>query len=227
MTLQNITNTIDKEKILTPSMKVTTPKKFRNIIKASYNFRFIKPKTRILYFKTIKQQERYFGENVEFLYENYIENNIFKVERREKNKRFRTGIFTSIVPMAFRALTFTRVFITHCVKNTFVTIYRGVKDDVINKYKLQVAGKFSCGLLGYKGPKKSTVFARKEVIKESGLFLAGLLTTLMTVVFTSKVNRWNRKSVRNLAPDLAYIVNIITKRQRSHGKQKYKNRRRT
>jgi hypothetical protein len=226
MISQKHTNKNIKEKTTT-NLKITTYKKLRNIIKASYNFLFIKPKKRLLYFKTIKQQERYFGENVEFLFENYLENNMFRVERREKRRRFRTGIFTSIVPMAFRARTFTRVFITHCVKNTFVTIYRGMKDDFVNKYKMMVAGKFSCGLLGYKGPKKSTVFARKEVIKESGLFLAGLLTTLMTVVFTSKVNRWNRKSVRNLAPDLAYIVNIKIKSVRSHGKQKYKNRRRT
>jgi ribosomal protein S11 len=199
----------------------------RNLINSSYNNRFVKPKYRILYFKTIKQQQRDFNENVEQGFYNYLNYNIERIERRQKTRRQRTGLFTPLIPMKFRPLTLTRVFVTHGIKNTFVTVFRGQKGDVENDYKMSVTGKFSCGLAGYKGPKKSTVFARKEVIKSAGQFVSSLLTTLMTVVFTSKVGRWNRKTVRNLAPDLAYVVSIYNKRTRSHGHQKYKNRRRT
>jgi hypothetical protein len=199
----------------------------RNFLKSSYFNRFLKPQTRILYFKTIKQQHRYFNENIELCFYHYLKYNMTKIERRQRNKRQRLGYFTPMVPMRFRPLTLTRVFVTHGIKNTFVTVFRGQQTDVPNDYKMSVTGKFSCGLAGYKGPKKSTVFARKEVIKDAGLFLAGSLTTLLIVIFTSKVGRWNRKTVRNLASDLSYVISIHSKRSRSHGRQKFKNRRRT
>lgn len=81
-------------------------------------------------------------------------------------------------------------------------------------------------MIGYKGPKKSTVFARKEVIKNAGNFLASHSTSLLSIVFTSKTSRWNRKSVRDLCPNLSYVIKIEILYKRSHGFKKFPNRRR-
>jgi len=198
-----------------------------NRIKSSYNYRFLRTRARILYNKTIKQQHRYIVENIEEIYSSYLKANMYKIEKREKNKRFLTGMYSALIPMAYRLYSYTKVYITHCVKNTFVTIFRGQKGEILNQFNMAVLNKFSCGLLGYKGPKKSTVFARKEVIKEAGNFLGGQMTTLLTVIFTSKVSRWNRKSVRNLCPNLSYVLTVYINYKRAHGRMKLKNKRRT
>lgn len=198
-----------------------------NRIKSSYNYRFLRTRARVLYYKTIKQQHRNSIENLEEIFSSYLKMNMYKIEKREKNKRFRTGMYSALIPMAYRLYSYTKVYITHCVKNTFVTIFRGQKGDILNQFNMAVLNKFSCGLIGYKGPKKSTVFARKEVIKEAGNFLGGQMTTLLTVIFTSKVSRWNRKSVRNLCPNLSYVLTVYINYKRAHGSMKHKNKRRT
>jgi hypothetical protein len=135
------------------------------------------------------------------------------------------GIVSNFVSIKHRPFSYTRACITHCVKNTFVTIFRGKNSR--DTYYMNVLAKVSCGLIGYKGPKKSTVFARKAVIKEAGTILNNHMTTLLDVVFTSKVSRWNRKSVRDLCPNLSYIITIQITYKRSHGKKKEKTKKRT
>lgn len=200
-----------------------------NLLRGSYNNRLLRSKKRKLYFKTIKQQHRLkrHVEDFEKTFSKYVEKNIPKIEKREKKKQIMTGRFLNIIPMAFRNYCHTKVYVTHCNKNTFLTVFKGIKAQRKNDFKFNVFYKSSCGLIGYTGPKKSTVFARKEVIKEVGSFLGSHMTTLMSVVFTSKVSRWNRKSVRNLCNNLAYVLTISINYTRSHGFIKHKNRRRT
>lgn len=217
-----------KERIQEIALNSVKKQKLKsNKIKSSYNYRFLRFNTRVLYYKTIKQQYRQYVENIEEMYSSYLQTNMLKIEKREKNKKLLTGMYTAVVPMAYRLYSYTKVYITHCVKNTFVTIFKGQKGEILNQFNMAVLNKFSCGLIGYKGPKKSTVFARKEVIKEAGNYLGGQLTTLLTVIFTSKVSRWNRKSVRNLCPNLSYVLTIFINYKRAHGYQKQKNKRRT
>jgi hypothetical protein len=229
---------------LKPDKKITTPLKDKisiilnnekkriklksNLLRGSYNNRLLRSKKRKLYFKTIKQQHRLRRhiEEIEKTFSKYVKKNIPKIEKREKNKQIFTGKFLNLIPMAFRNYCHTKVYVTHCNKNTFLTVFKGMKAQRRNEFKLKVFYKSSCGLIGYTGPKKPTVFARKEVIKEVGSLLGSYMTTLMSVVFTSKVSRWNRKSVRNLCNNLAYVLTIAINYTRSHGFIKHKNRRR-
>lgn len=199
-----------------------------NNLKQSFFNRFLKSKSRNLYFKTIKQQNIRSLEILRDYFSRYVKKNMQRLERRIKFKRKITGNFSNFVPMAYRAYCYIKVFVTHKRKNTFITIFRGEPDDEtrINHFKQKVINKFSCGVTGYKGPKKSTVFARKEVIKDAGNYLGSLMTTLVSIFFTTRVKRWNRKTIRNLCPNLSYILKIHINYKRSHGKKKYKNRRR-
>jgi hypothetical protein len=88
-------------------------------------------------------------------------------------------------------------------------------------------GKFSCGLLGYKGPKKHTVFARRAVLGRSGDFMTEKSTGILSICFTTRVKRWNKKSIRDLSPNLTYVLEIRITYSRPHGFKKNKNRRRT
>ena len=97
-----------------------------NLLKGSYNNRLLRSKKRKLFFKTIKQQHRLRRhiEDTEKTFLKYVEKNIPKIERREKNKQILTGKFLNIIPMAFRSYCHTKVYVTHCYKNTFLTYYR-------------------------------------------------------------------------------------------------------
>jgi hypothetical protein len=197
-----------------------------NNIPFSFNRRFILPKNRYLYFRTIKQNtydDVSYTHDIEHLYFSYLDTNMPNIEQHEIYKRSLNGFSTNLVSMSNRIFSYTRAFITHCVKNTFVTLFRG---NVRDTFYMKVLAKVSAGLIGYKGPKKSTVFARKSVIKEAGKLLANNMTTMLDVVFTSKVSRWNRKSVRDLCPNLSYILNIHITYSRPHGYKKEVTRRR-
>lgn len=199
-----------------------------NNIRRSYGNRFLRSKRRILLYKTVIQNylKVLSSGAIIKMYLSYVEKNMPKIEKRERYKRSLNGLFANFVSMSYRFASFTKVFVTHCVKNTFVTIFRGKKRN--NNYnKIPVIAKVSSGLIGFQGPKKSTVFARKAVIKEAGNILAGKMTSLLDVIFTSKVSRWNRKAVRDLCPNLSYILNIHINYNRSHGYKKLKTRRRT
>lgn len=211
------------------SFSLTRPNKIKpKHIKFSFGSVFLRWRTRLLYFKTVKQQHRDVIEDIESSFSYYLQFVISKIERREKHKRFLAGNFSLVVPMAYRLFCYTKVFITHGFRNTFITIFRGdKKEDEKNQFNMLPVTKYSCGSIGYQGPKKSTTFARKEVIKIAGNFLGTSMTTLLTVVFTSKVSRWNRKTIRNLCPNLSFVLTIYIFYKRSHGFIKYKNKRRT
>lgn len=206
----------------------TTPKMIKaNNLRVSFFNRLLKSNTRLLYRRTIIQNyvKRLYKEDAESIYLYYLEKFMPKVENKELFKRSLTGYYTNFVSMSNRTYNYTRAFITHCVKNTFVTIFRGKKHSK-NNFGMKVLAKVSSGLIGYRGPKKSTVFARKGVIKEAGKLLASNMTSLLDVIFTSNVSRWNRKSVRDLCPNLSYVLNIYINYNRPHGYRKLKNRRR-
>lgn len=207
--------------------KLTSTNISANKIYFSFHNKFLRSKKRLLYKKTIKQN--YFRkirkEDAEKLYLNYLEKYMPAIEERELFKRSLTGYYTNFVSMSNRKYNYTRAFITHCVKNTFVTIFRG-KHYSKKNFGMKVLAKVSSGLIGYKGPKKSTVFARKGVIKEAGKILSNKMTSLLDVVFTTNVSRWNRKSVRDLCPNLSYVLNIYITYNRPHGYSKQKNKRR-
>jgi hypothetical protein len=198
-----------------------------NNIPTSFNNKFLKPLNRTLYYRTIKQNyiEALSTEEAENLYFTYLEKNMPNIENHELYKRSLNGFSNTFVSMSNRTFNYTRAFVTHCVKNTFVTIFRG-HEHLGDNYNMKVLAKVSSGLIGYKGPKKSTIFARKGVIKEAGKILSSNMTSLLDVIFTSKVSRWNRKSVRDLCPNLSYILNIFINYNRPHGYIKQKNKRR-
>jgi hypothetical protein len=198
-----------------------------NNLRVSFFNRFLRVKNRTLYRRTVKQNyvRHMYREDADHIYLHYLEKNMPKVEEKELYKRSLSGYYTNFVSMSNRTYNYTRAFVTHCVKNTFVTIFRG-KGHRRNNFGMKVLAKVSSGLIGYRGPKKSTVFARKGVIKEAGKLLASNMTSLLDVIFTSNVSRWNRKSVRDLCPNLSYVLNIYINYNRSHGFKKFKTRRR-
>lgn len=233
-------NTITMKKILkTKNVKTsflrykneipeTLPKTLKaNNLRVSFYNRFLKSHERLLYRKTIKQNyvKHMYREDADSIYLYYLEKLMPKVERKVLFKRSLTGYYTNFVSMSNRTYNYTRAFVTHCVKNTFVTLFRG-KGHRRNNFGMKVLAKVSSGLIGYRGPKKSTVFARKGVIKEAGKILANNMTSLLDVIFTSNVSRWNRKSVRDLCPNLSYVLNIYINYNRPHGFRKFKTRRR-
>jgi hypothetical protein len=209
-----------------PSDKIVRHLKANNV-PMSYNNRFLRSKNRSLYYKTVKQDyiKILSHEEIEEVYQLYLETNIHDIEKREKYKKSLNGLSANFVSMVYRTFSYTKAFITHCVKNTFATIFRGSERENDN-YNMHVLAKVSSGLIGFRGPKKSTVFARKGVIKEAGNILASKMTSLLDVIFTSKVSRWNRKSVRDLCPSLSYVLNIFINYKRPHGYTKHKNKRR-
>jgi hypothetical protein len=221
----------NKNYIGKPIVQNTNFKYFKNLkpnkIRKSFNNRFLMPIQRFLYLRTVLQSELDLNEDLadfEKSYYDYLENHMPGIERREIYKKSLNGFTMNLVSMSNRLFSYTKAFVSHCVSNSFVTLFRGRIRDT---YYMKVLAKVSCGLIGYKGPKKSTVFARKGVIKQAGFILANKMTSLLDVVFTSKVSRWNRKSVRDLCPNLSYVLNIYITYTRSHGYTKHKNKRRT
>jgi hypothetical protein len=210
----------------TPESRIVHKRK-SNAVKGSYQFRLLRSKKRILNYRTIQQKfmKRVPRRLIEQAYLKYIGDHIKKIEKREKYKKSLNGFAYNYVSMRYRFFSFTKVFVTNKVGNTFVTISRG-KQRENGHSSMHVLAKVSCGLIGYKGPKKSTVFARKAVIKDAGSILAGKLTSLLDVIFTTRIARWSRKTVRDLCPGLSYILNIEATYNRTHGKRKYKNKQR-
>lgn len=198
-----------------------------NNLRLSYNNRFLQTKKRMLFKRTIHQNYiRKLNKFVEErLYAEYMEKNMQRVERKFLYKQRFKGIYMNFLSFKNRTYLYTRAFVTHCVKNTFVTIFRGENYRKDN-YGMKMLAKVSSGLIGYRGPKKSTVFARKAVIKEAGNILTNHMTSRLDVIFTSKVSRWNRKTVRDLCPNVSYILKIYITYNRSHGYTKRKNKRR-
>jgi hypothetical protein len=198
-----------------------------NNLSISFNHKFLISKTRTLYKRTVVQNfvKHMRKQHAETLYLDYLDIYMPAIESKELFKRSLSGYYTNFVSMSNRTYNYTRAFITHCVKNTFVTIFRG-KGHRKNNFGMKVLAKVSSGLIGYRGPKKSTVFARKGVIKEAGKLLSSHMTSLLDVIFTSNVSRWNRKSVRDLCPNLSYVQNIYINYSRPHGFIKLKNKRR-
>ena len=198
-----------------------------NRLRVSFHNRFLRSKKRTLYKKTVIQNynKPLKKADAEELYVKYLDKLMLKVERKERFKRYIRRIYTTFVPMSNRSPDKTCIFVTHKFKNTFVTIFRG-KAYTKGRYGMKVTAKVSAGGIGYKGPKKSTVFARKSVIKEAGLIAAGSLTSFLDVIFTSHVSRWNRKAVRDLSPNLSYVNTIQMHFSRPHGFRKLKNKRR-
>lgn len=212
----------EKPKLLPKKNKIKA-----NNLRVSYNNKFLLSRKRILYRRTIIQNyiKHMRRQHAEKVYLDYLEKNMPKIERKERYKRSFNAYYTTFIAMSNRTYDYTRAFVTHRVKNTFVTIFRG-KGHRKNNYGMKVLAKVSSGLIGYRGPKKSTVFARKGVIKEAGHILSNKMTSLLDVIFTSHISRWNRKSVRDLCPNLSYVQNIYIKYSRPHGFIKKKNKRR-
>lgn len=112
--------------------------------KCSYNSRFLQTKKRKLYFKTIVQNYRVF-EDIEPSFFSYVKVNMPRIETREKTRRFfnLNKELVEYIPMTNRGFTYTIVFVTHGIKNTFVTMSRSkIKfNKLLTKFDMNVSVK--------------------------------------------------------------------------------------
>ena len=125
-------------------------------------------------------------------------------------------------PLSQRFFSFGRVYLTHRRRNTFAVI----KQYILNKGE-RLIWKISCGTNGYEGPKRKTVYARRETIKEASIITAQFEITTIDLIFPSRIGRIFRHLLRALKENLIYVRYIIVPKRRAHGIVRKKKHRRT
>nr|ADZ99050.1 ribosomal protein S11 [Physarum polycephalum] len=196
-------------------IKKTKRRKRKRYLSESYFRRYIFPKGRPLYKRTIR-----FNADLPIYYQE--ENSILMKLRRDLrrqevnrmlNKQFKSDII--FTPLSERFFFFGRIYLTHRRRNTFITIST-IAEDKLNLDE-RVFFKSSCGLLEYKGPKRSTLHARLEVAKACGSFVAQAAFSSVDIIFPSGVGRVFTRLVRALVERQIYVRYLIIPKRRSHG----------
>lgn len=117
---------------------------------------------------------------------------------------------------------FAKLYISNKRKNTFTTVaqsFGGLKAKRLKYDKsFKVVFKASSGTNGFKGPKKSTLYARQDVIKTTGLYISNNYFTSIDLIYGTKAPRRGRKHLRTLfASHLIYFRSIKMTSRRPHG----------
>jgi len=208
------------------SYYVIRPKRLkrRKSLSESYFRRYIFPKGRPLYKRTIS-----FNANLSVNYQ--AENTILMrlrrdLKRQEVNKMLNKqwGFKSLFKPLSKRFFSFGRVYLTHRRRNSFITINR-VTEDTLNIQE-RVVFKSSCGLLEYIGPKRSTFHARLSVAKSASSFLAEQQFTSVDIIFPSGIGRVFTRLIRALNEEQIYVRYLIVPKRRAHGLNRKKKIRR-
>jgi hypothetical protein len=204
-----------KRKIITRKKNAINPVKrlAKNIQVNSFANRFLLyRKSRRLYKKTskysplittTKEEEDIFYRTLNF-------------KKYQKILFYQKNVFFSRrKPLAKMRYRPAKLYISNLKKNTFTTIQEVVGDDYDKHIKVYY--KSSCGAIGYKGPKKSTKFARDDVIKRTGNFFNDSFFTSVDINLKGKITRWNRRYLRNMFDNMLYFRTINILSNRPHG----------
>lgn len=198
------------------------PKKRRKALKISFFRRYIFVKKRTLYRRTI-------GLNIYRRLDDEAENKIlmnlrYDIKRYERKRMLNNHISSKInyKLLSARYFHFGRVYLTHCRRNTFLTISKIQKrfsrrSKKRLKNREQVIFKSSCGHQGYIGPKRSTYHARLGVAKAGGNFLAYHEFSSLDIIFPSGVGKIFYRLVKDLCKTHYYVRYFISRKKRSHG----------
>jgi hypothetical protein len=111
------------------------------------------------------------------------------LKRQEANRLLNTqwGFHSYYKPLSERAFSFGRIYITYRRKNIFITINK-LYEDYLNTIE-RVAFKTSCGVIGYKGPKRATLHAKIEVAKNVSSYLTNQEFSSVDIIFPSGIGR--------------------------------------
>jgi len=187
-----------------------------NIANNSYAKRFLIKVKRKLYYKTlgITEIRDLTSEEEHELYMKAIPH-MNKADKRayRKRKLFKTNSYQQW--LSKRRMKVGRINITHAFRNTFVVVSNLVEN---NYTKLaHVVAKFSCGSIGYRGPKKDTRYAREQTIKTAGDFIAKNDYTSLDVTYNTHTSFWNKRAIRTLLTSTIFVRFFSVLYNRSHG----------
>jgi ribosomal protein S11 len=179
------------------------------------------PKSRLLYHKVfIRQQWREtlsFDFNEEFILFETLKKDIRKYINR--TRWWRPHLSTT--SLGDRTFNMGRVFVKQTKRNFFITI----SNQQRFAGDIHVLRCFSCGKIGFLGPKRGTLFAKQNLIKTVGQFIAEVEISTLDFIFASNMKKLYRLLLRNLY-DLVYFRNLIIKTRRSFGISRLKKKRR-
>lgn len=138
-----------------------------------------------------------------------------KADKRayRKRKLFKTNYYQQW--LSKRRMKIGRINITHAFRNTFVVVSNVLEN---NYTKLaNVVAKFSCGSIGYRGPKKDTRYAREQTIKAAGNFIGYNQYTSVDVTYNTHTSFWNKRAIRTLLTSTIFVRFFSVLYNRSHG----------
>jgi ribosomal protein S11 len=187
-----------------------------NIATNSYAKRFLIKVKRKLFYKTLGITEtRNLNSEEEFTLYNKALPYMTKADKRayRKRKLFKTN--TSYQWLSRRRLKLGRINITHALRNTFVVI-SNISGNDFTQGSLVVA-KFSCGSIGYRGPKKDTRYAREQTVKAAGNYISYNQYTAVDVTYNTHTSFWNKRGIRTLLTNTIFVRFFSILYKRSHG----------
>jgi ribosomal protein S11 len=111
---------------------------------------------------------------------------------------------------------YAKLYISNKRKNTFTSVSQSFTEKRFDR-SFKLIFKASSGGNGFKGPKKSTVFARQDVIKSASNFINNNYFTSTDIIFNTKAPRRGRKHLRTMFNNLIYIRSIKMTARRAHG----------
>jgi ribosomal protein S11 len=199
-------------------------KKRKEHSRDSYFRRYFYPKGRPLYKRTVLFKANR-PVNCQAEETNLIELRP-EIKRQEFYKLLNTkwGHYSYYKPLSERTFSFGRIYITYRRRNTFITINKLYQRHLSSRER--VVFKTSCGLIDYKGPKRTTLHAKLEVAKKASAFLTKNHFTSVDIVFCSGIARIFKRVIRALNEKEIYVRYLIISRRRSHGFLRKKKKRR-
>jgi ribosomal protein S11 len=195
----------------------------RNILKRSYFFRILRRSLRKksilkrittkkpIFTKKQKIDRRflYRARNSLILTKKFLYRKQFPKIKGKKNRNFNFIYYNNIQKTTMR-FHIGRIVITYLHNNTFINIHN-------SKKMLKV---YSAGLLGFKGPKRSTPYSRQVVARKAVKYLLKTKINILDIYLNSNYNRWYYFLFKEFSKPKVkpYAIRyLISNNPRSHG----------
>lgn len=127
----------------------------------------------------------------------------------KKNKKFNFNYYNNLHQTTLR-FHIGRIVITYLNNNTFINVHN-------SKKMLKV---FSAGLLGFKGPKRSTPYSRQVVARKAVKFLLKTNLNILDIYLNSNYNRWYYFLFKEFSKPKVkpyFVRYLISNNPRAHG----------
>ncbi|RYE05336.1 MAG: 30S ribosomal protein S11 [Rickettsiaceae bacterium] len=195
----------------------------RNILRRSYFFRILRRSLRkksilkritrkkpiITKKQKIDRKFLYRARNSLLRTKKFLYRKQFPKIKGKKNRNFNFMYYNNIQKTTMR-FHIGRIVITYLHNNTFINIHD-------SKKMLKV---FSAGVLGFKGPKRSTPYSRQVVARKAVKYLLKTKINILDVYLNSNYNRWYYFLFKEFSkPKIKpYAIRyLISNNPRSHG----------